>query len=235
MKSINIGKIIIKMNIKQASYLFQSIFLIGIGIYLLLTQQKDMVGAVGMEGVLGYIVTVISVLYFNLIASNLVMTVTMTEKTSKRMEYYLANGIRIQDLFKGYSIGCFVLSILPTLVILVATIIIFKEKNIMPIIIYIVSIYPIYCISYIVLLNMIILTVKNLSLVRNILFVLNFALLAGSSYVLNNIINIFIEHSISISGGLNLCVLVISGILLLIVAMNYKKLSNDTIVQSVND
>jgi hypothetical protein len=97
--------------LKSPSYLFMLILLLTVPLYSLMQILKTNVGPISFIPVYVYLMFNVSMfLFLNMITINMIV---ISEKTSGRCEYYLANKVDIRYLSDLYSRSSFILSIVP--------------------------------------------------------------------------------------------------------------------------
>lgn len=176
-----------------------------------------------------FIITILSISFFGFMITSVISELTIKEKKTKRMEVLLANGASIHNLFKGYSISTFLLCIIPNY-ILIFTICITSSQFVNEYsIVYFVFIYPTYCLMFSALLNIIVLIIKNLSKLKNILFLIHFLIIYLGRYIYTGLNMLNYSDSVIIYGLPIIFFLVYFFIFKLL----YNRLDNEIIILSI--
>lgn len=132
MNTKNIMSVVLLNQIKDKGFLssFFTNLILNIAIFLFISLSNDYEGMLSSIIILFFVIINISI--YQLITNVVLYNISINEKISSRLEFYLANKIPLNDILNAYSISTFILSSLSTisftLVILLMTLI-FKLQN----------------------------------------------------------------------------------------------------------
>ena len=128
----NIISVAVFDQIKDKGFLYSFFvnLILNISIFLFISLSNDYEGMLSSILILFFVIINISI--YQLITNVVLYNISINEKISSRLEFYLANKIPLNDILNAYSISTFILSSLSTisftLVILLMTLI-FKLQN----------------------------------------------------------------------------------------------------------
>lgn len=228
MRTLNIIKISIGLKLFDKDYWVKMIFFFIIGFIILfqLTSQDTFKDDIQLSSLT---IKLLFLVFFEILNKINLSELIMKEKYSKRIEYYLSNGISIFDLLRGYSISNLLLTIIPNYII-IGMLLIFKSfLATSELFFFIIIIYPFTCFSVSLLLNIIILKIKS-GTANSLMLLSSFQILFIGLIVIVIINNL--NFKFNMSTILNLTLLITSMLIYLLSLVLYKNLNNEKVILS---
>lgn len=229
-------------NIKEKSYISQ--LLLTLVIYSLVFLQvvpamqfKSNVQNIGF--VMQYMFFIMGLSIFSTMLAIVISNICIREKVCNRIELYLANGVAIQKLFCSYSISTFILSALGVLLFDTVTSIFFvATNNILAInsllnlkmLLFFVSLL-LFCFAISLLLNALVLLMKDMSMIRTVTLLSSFIFIFGGSYLLKPLLKLGLHIDFIVLS--TIVIFVFSMIIFLISFYMSRKLSSEKIILSL--
>lgn len=164
--------------------------------------------------------------------NSMVVDLTFKDKLSKRLEFFLGSGFKVEDIIKSYSLQMFRISgVIPFLIFMFNIYKINWNIGLIQLsLVYLSTVIFAYC--EVLLLNTYVLTVKRYKLFKNILFFGNFILIYFSTGFAPVLINIIEKYSLSLPIVIISFNVLLSLISILLVAKKFKNINNQIIISS---
>ena len=229
-------------NIKEKSYLMQitlTIIIYSIVFLQVLPSMQTNSNIKNMTFVMQYLFFILDLSLFTTMLSIVITNICIREKVCNRIELYLANGVPIKKIFYAYSISTFILSVIgiflfncitSTFFIITNNLVAINSLLNFKMILFVSSIL-LFCFSISLILNAIVLLIKDMSVIRNITFLSSFFLIFGGSYLLKPLI--MLKLNIDFITLVTLIIFVFSAIILSISFSLGHKLNNENIILSL--
>lgn len=161
----------------------------------------------------------------------MIVDLTLKDKLSKRLEFFLASGIKLKDLIMAYTIQMFRISgVIPFLLFMFSFYMIDWKTELMKIALVYISTL-ILCYAEVLLLNTFVLTVKRFKLFKNIVFFGNFLLIYLSTTIAPTIIDMVNRIGLSLPIVIIIFNALISFMMLASVYFRFKKLDNEVVIR----
>lgn len=183
----NIVLLNLKDNIKYPTYLMMSLLFSTLSAFLMIQQGKSFVSNESTAFIFHYMYFAFNLSNYAMVMTVAITNLAITEKSTGRLEFYLANMVDLNTLHRSYTIATSILSIAAVAVFNVLLIaygfiagelaLIQNLYNVHTFLCFIT--YLAFCISISYLLNFIVFLSKKPQTIRSIIFIVSFIVLYG--------------------------------------------------------
>lgn len=236
-----IVEIQVKDNLKNTTYLLLVVLGISIMFYLFQKQMEVYKNIPQLSFMYVYMLIYPSISLYIVTLAATVANTSIIEKASGRIEYYLANRVKLKNIYKSYNRSVFILGMIPVVLFNITVFIyctIFNEflpfellGNLRGLMMNLLAILLLYQITG--LLNNIVMLTKNPENTRTAIMIISFGILYALSLATSYIAKIQgLDPSSLILWAINIF-LVANVIIILTNGILHKKLRNETVVLSI--